>query len=199
MSDVLSGLSKYNHYYDPEAAKDRYERNKEAMRHQYQVEKLIGKRSPSGTLNKKKLTSNHKQMISLFISGMPIDEIAELFDVAYLTVYSVLKDPLAQVYLDEFDAAFKAEFNAMLPLVNRTIRDGLQSGGISNRLKAVDRWGKIHRVVNGGDSSENARDKTEEIHAARFRFLEQVKEVALRTGAIEAEAVIVERSSSNDS
>lgn len=184
-------ITKHNGYYDPEKAKARYEENKALIRSRYAYEKIIGKRRPNGMPNLKKLTPAHKQMISCFVMGMSVNEIAEQFDVAAITVSRVVSDPLAQEYIEEFDDQHKAEFNAMLPLVNEAVRDALRSPGITNRLKGVDRWAKIHRVMNGDDAGESGKNKAQEIHAARFRFLDKVKELAQQEGVIEAEAFIV--------
>lgn len=191
--------TKHNNYYDSDARKAERAAKREMLKTQYNYEKLIGTRRKDGIRKLKKLTFKHREMIAQFLSGMSIMDVAYMHDISYHMVWYTLSDPLAQEYIDEHAASQKAEFNAMLGQVNMTIRDGLESGGITNRLKAVDRWAKIHRVVNGDGEGESGKSKTQEIMAARFRFIEQVKKVAQEQGVIEAEAVFVSETSNDSS
>lgn len=189
----LRGLSKHNGYYDSEAARERREENRELIKAQYNYEKIIGLRRKNGVRNKKKLTPKDLQIISCFVMGMKPVEIAEQVDFSLQQVHNVLTDPLAREHLDSFNQAHREELGAMLPLVNDAVRDALTSAGIDTRLKGVDRWAKVHRTINGDPGAEKAQQKTEEIHAARFRFVEHIKKLAQEEGVIEAEAVIVEK------
>lgn len=184
--------SKHNNYYDPATAAKRY--NQEKERAQYAADKLLGRRRENGQPNLKKLTAKHKQIIAQYVVGTSPAEIASMFDIAVMTVHRIVSDPLAKEYLDEFEEMHKREFNAMLPLVNNAVRSALTNPGIQTKLKGADRWGKLHRVLNGENKGEEGRSRSQELHAARFRFIEKVKEIALQSGAIEAEAVIVETS-----
>lgn len=205
MSDTMLGPikvpglpTKHNNYYDAESRAMENAAKREELKARYNYEKLIGLRRPNGVRNLKKLSRRHKEIIAQFLSGMSIIDIAFFHDISYQLVWQVLEDPLAQEYIDAVAASRKAEFNSMLALVNDTIRDGLESPGITNRLKAVDRWAKVHRVINGTNEGESGKSKTQEIMAARFRFIEQVKKVAQDRGVIEAEAVIISKDSGDD-
>ena len=184
--------SKENCYYDPVKRAAKTKATKERRQALYQAEKILGKRSKTGQYRLKKLKAKHREMIAAFIEGWSIREIADYFSVAHVTVQRVIADPQAQAIIDEFEDGAKAEFNQMLPKVNDSIRAGLNAGDVGTKLKAVDRWGKLHRVINGETGEKSATQRTQEIHAARFSFLKKVEEIALKTGVIEAEAVIVE-------
>lgn len=188
--------SKENNYYDPQKAAERYQQDKARKKALYQAEKILGKRNEAGQYRVKKLKKKHYEMVALFLEDWNMREIAEYLEVSLATVQRIIADPRAQAIIAEFDDAAKAEFNRMLPKVNHAIKSGLNSGDIGTKLKAVDRWGKLHRVINGESGEKSASQRTQEIHAARFSFLKKVEEIAQRTGAIEAEAVIVENVSS---
>lgn len=185
-------LSKHNGYYNSEKAAERYELEKPRRQALYAAEKILGKRDKSGRPKLKKLKQKHREMIAAFLDGYSFVEIADLFDVAVNTVQRVIGDPLAKEEMASFQDAYKQEFNQLLPQVTGSIRSGLRSGDIGTRLKAVDRFGKLHRVINGEQGEKTATERTQEIHAARFSFLKKVKDIAEKSGVIEAEAVIVE-------
>jgi len=192
-------LTKHDGYYNPEEAAARYQANREKIKNQYHMDKVLGKRRKNGMTNLKSLKPKHLQMISCYVSGMSINDIAEQFDVSQVSVQQVITDPLATQYIDDFAERHKNEFNSMFPLVNNTIRGALESDLLTNQLRGVDRWGKIHKIVNGNDAGESAATKTQEIHAARFRFIDKVREIAEKNGCLEAEAVIVETTEVADS
>ena len=158
----------------------------------YHFEKIIGTRRKNGVRNKKKLKPRDRHVISCYVMGMRLVDVAEQFDLSLAQVINILQDPLSQQYLESFDQAHRDELGAMLPLVNDAVRDALESPGIDTKLKGVDRWTKVQRVVNGDAGNVEASQKTEEIRAARFRFIDQIKSIAAQEGVIEAEAVIVE-------
>lgn len=176
--------------YNPELAKAKYAANAELIKDRYHYEKMMGKRKHDGALKLKELKPEHKQYVSCFINGMKGVEIAEHFNVAAITVYRVLADPLATKLIGEFDDGFKNEFRAMFPLVADAVRDGLESGGIGTRLKAVDRWTKVCRFMDG-DEEEGAKDgKTTAIVAARIHFVDLINRAVAAGGkVIEAEIV----------
>lgn len=162
--------------YDPELAAAKYAMNKELIEDKYHYEKVIGKRRSDGALKLKELKPEHKQYVSAFISGMKGVEIAAQFNVAAITVYRVLADPLAMELIGEFDESFKNEFRAMFPLVADAVRDGLVTGSPELRLKAVDRWTKVSRFLGGDEDDEGQKnEKTTQIIAARMRFIDLVE------------------------
>lgn len=191
-------LTKENGYYDSEKAAERNKEEAPKRQALYLAEKVLGKRDQSGRPRLKKLKSKHREMIAAFLEGAGMVEIAEEFGVAHVTVQRVLADPLAKELMAGFHDSYKQEFNQLLPQVTDSIRSGLNAVDINTRLKAVDRFQKIHRVVNGEQGEKTATERTQEIHAARFSFLKKVEEIAQKAGVIEAEAVIVESVESVD-
>lgn len=185
--------------YDPEKEKARYAMNSELIKERYHYEKVIGKRRPDGAAKLKELKPEHKQYVACFINGMKGVEIAEHFDVAAITVYRVLSDPLAKSLLGEFDEAFKEEFRSMFPLVANAIRDGLESPGIVTRLKSVDRWTKVCKFIDGVEEGQSTSDKTGVLAATRLHMVTMLQAAAdalpKGTGAvIDIETVVVESS-----
>lgn len=187
-------ISKHNGYFDSDEAKARYEERKKLVQANYAVDKVLGKRRHDGSPNLKKLKPRHLKMISYFIEGVPSTEIAMILDVSHQCVLRVLKDPLAAQFIEDFADGHKADFNAMFPLVNGAIQDALTNPSISTKLKGVDRWNRLHKTVNGEGDDDSATGKTKEISAARFRFIDQIREIAEKTGAIEAEVVVITES-----
>lgn len=176
--DINIPLSSTRAGYDPEREQARYAMNAELIADKYHYEKVIGKRRADGALKLKELKPEHKQYVSCFIQGMKGVEIAEQFNVAAITVYRVLSDPLAKNLLGEFNESFKDEFKAMFPLVSDAIRAGLESAGIETRLKAVDRWTKVASFVDGVPEKDSGEKKPEVMAAMRTRLV-----AALQTAA----------------
>ncbi len=173
--------------------------NAELIKSKYNYEKIMGKRKDNGALKLKELKPEHKQYVSCFINGMKGVEIAEQFNVAAITVYRVLNDPLAQTMLGEFDVAFKDEFRAMFPLVADAIRDSLEHGGMEMRLKAVDRFVKVSAFLKDGEDSDEDANTPEIMSAMRVRMVTMLKAAADALPKdiptiVEVEAVVVESS-----
>lgn len=186
--NITVPLSSTRAGYDPETAAARYAANSELIKTRYFYEKFLGKRKSDGAKKLNELKPEHKQYVACAINGMKGVEIAEQFNVAAITVYRVLADPLAQALIGEFDDGFKAEFKAMFPLVSDAVRTGLESANAGTRLKAVDRWAKICKFIDGGDSEEPDK-KTETIFAARLHFVKLVKAAVPGLELVEAEVV----------
>ena len=184
-------LSSIRANYDPEAAKSRYEANKRLIADKYHYDKMLGKRRKDGALKLQELKPEHKQYVSCFIHGMKGVEIAEQFNVAAITVYRVLADPLATSLIGEFDESFKKEFKSMFPLVADAVRSGLGSGSEKTRLQAVDRWTKVCRFIDGDPEEKDQEEKTVAVRAARLRFVDLVKNATKGQKLIEAEFVEV--------
>lgn len=166
---TLTGLS-----YSPEAHRAKYLQNADLIKQKYQYEKFIGKRGHDGMRKLSVLKPAHKQYITAFLNGMKIVEIANYFNVCFLTVYRVLKDPLARALIEEFDEGFKEEFRRLFPLVTDSIRDGLNDENIGLRLKAADRFVKLSRLVDG-EVEAGTDDKVKAVFAARTKFVQMVK------------------------
>lgn len=184
-------LSSITAGYDPEESKAKYAANSELIKDKYHYEKFMGKRRADGAMKLKELKPEHKQYISCFINGMKGVEIADHFNVAAITVYRVLADPLSADLINEFDENFKNEFRAMFPLVADAVRTGLGSGGITTRLQATDRWLKVCRFLDGGEEEKDQEEKTTAVVAARMRFVDLVKTATKGMKLVEAEFVEV--------
>lgn len=194
--DITIPLSSTRASYDPERAQARYQMNSELIADRYKYEKFIGKRKKDGALKLKELKPEHKQWVACYINGMKGVEIAEQYEVAAITVYRVLADPLATSLIGEFDEAFKNEFRALFPLVSDVVRSSLASDNEGVRLKAVDRWTKIVRFIDGDHEYENKSHGTEAIFAARLKFVDMIKRATANSTLIEAEVVTVVKESS---
>ncbi len=178
--------------YNPEREAAKYEMNKKLIATKYCYEKVIGDRTEHGCLKMQELKPEQKQYIACFISGMKCVEIAEQFDVSAAQVYRVVGDPLARQMIEEFDEGYKAEFMAMFPLVSDAVREALESGDAALRLKAVDRWAKIRRLLDGGDEGDGG-NRVEQIFSARARFVTMVQDVVgSQKQLLEVEAEMVE-------
>ena len=186
--------------YNPEEAASKYEMNKLDIAGRYKYEKWMGIRRKDGADKLEKLKPEHKQYVACYINGMKGVEIAEQFNVAAITVYRVLADPLARSLIDEFDEDFKEEFRRMFPLVSNAVREGLECGSMTDRLKAVDRWSKICKQIDGVPEDEADGKKVEAVYAARLRFVQIVQDALAALPkpengvgtVIEAEVVVVE-------
>lgn len=184
-------LSSLTAGYAPEAAAAKYAANAELIKEEYHYEKMLGKRKSSGALKLNELKPEHKQYVSCFLNGMKGVEIALHFNVSAITVYRVLADPLAASLIDEFDESFKKEFKAMFPLVADAVRSGLDDSSIGTKLKAVDRWTKVCRFLDGGEEEKDQGEKTASVVAARMRFVDLVKTATSGMKLVEAEFVEV--------
>lgn len=189
--DIQLPLSSTRASYDPERAKARYQMNSELIADHYEYQKFIGERREDGALKLKELKPEHKQYVSCYINGMKGVEIAEHFNVAAITVYRVLADPLALEMIGEFDENFKAEFRAMFPLVADAVREGLESDAVTTRLKSVDRWTKVCRFLDGGNEDGSER-KSEVVSAARIKIVKMIEAAVKEPTVIEIEAEVVE-------
>ncbi len=193
-------LSSTHAGYDSEREAARYQVNKELIATKYHYEKIVGKRRSDGALKLKELKPEHKQWVSCFIQGMKGVDIAKQYDVATITVYRVLSDPLAKSLLGEFDEALKSEFLAMFPLVSDAIRDGLESAGIATRLKAVDRWTKVSSFIDGRGEEDSETKKPDVVAAMRLRMVTMLQAAASvlpnnESAIVEVAAIVVESSS----
>lgn len=176
MQNYVVPLSSTRAGYEPEHGKVRYRMNSTLIADKYRYEKFMGKRKANGALKLNSLRPEHKQYITAYIQGKKGVEIAEDFNVAAITVYRVLADPLARSMISEFDLAFQDEFKRMFPLVADAVRKGLDSGSETTRLKAVDRWAKIVRQIDG-EPEDDEKKKVEKIQATRMRFIGLVKDL----------------------
>ena len=183
--------------YDAEAASGQYQINRLLIQDKYHYEKFIGKRRNDGADKLKELRPEHMQYVSCFINGMKGVDIAEQFDVAAITVYRVLADPLARSLIAEFDERFQEEFRAMFPLVSNAVREGLTHPSTEIRLKAVDRWAKVGRFLEGMDSDteRDNKKKTQTVVAARVQLVNLIKDASKAVDGpsiIEGEVIISE-------
>ena len=109
----------------------------------YRLQKDIGVRTEGGVFKLQKLKPIHKRIIAAHLSGMPSVEIAQLFNVHFKTIHTVINDPLAIAFMNEFDSLTRKEFDALRIRANAAIRDGLAPNqNIHTRLRAADQFSK---------------------------------------------------------
>lgn len=172
--NITQPLSATRSNYQPERAAVRYAANAERIKERYHYEKWLGKRRKDGADKLKELQPLHKHIVSAYISGMKGVEIAEAFNLAAITVYRVLADPLVAPMIEEFDDGFKAEFRALFPLVSNAVREGLESDSTNVKLKAVDRWTRVCRFLDGKDDDDTF-SRAEVTASARLRMVSLIK------------------------
>ena len=191
----LPPLSAVYGNYDPVAHAAKYAANRDLIKEKYHFEKWVGKRRENGLLNiVETLKPVHKRIISAHINGMKGVEIAEQFNLSVITVYRILGDPLSRSLIDEFTDNFKSEFKAMFPLVSDAIRDGLsEDRAFGTRMKAVDRFIKVHKMIDGVDDTDSTEGKVAEVSSARIRIVQTIKDALAKTETVTMiEAVIDE-------
>ena len=108
----------------------------------YNIQKDIGIRAKTGATKLKKLSPIHKKMIALFLSGVPANQISKITGKSYTYTCNVLKDPLAQAFIGDFDEMTRAEFDVLRRLANDAIRNGLQHKDINVNLRSADLFSK---------------------------------------------------------
>ena len=190
----LPSLSEKLGNYHPVVEAAKYQVNRELIKDKYHFEKWIGKRREEGHKNVNDLRPVHKRIISAHINGMKGVEIAEQFGLSAVTVYRILGDPLSRSLVDEFTENFKSEFKAMFPLVSNAIRDGLdEDKSFGTRMKAVDRFIKVHKMIDGVEDNGSTEGKVAEVSSARVRIVQTIKDAVAKTETVTMiEAVIDE-------
>ncbi len=173
--------------YDPAAAAAKYASRDEASRVvEYERDKLIGKRLPSGALRLKKLSARHMTMIALHLTGkFKAGHIAEHIGCRAITVYRVLNDPLAQKVINDFHSGVMLDLKALAPLAVEAVRDGLTDEDPDVKLRAVDRFDKLTKT----DIEEKAGISVNVnfVNNVRDRFFEEIRAIADESGIIDVE------------
>jgi len=138
---------------------------------EYQTQKTLGIRTPSGELKLKQLKPIHKMMIVHHLRGWSNRDVASLLGKAEITVSRVLRDPLSQSLLKEFHEASKAELEALAPLAVAAVRNGLTSDSERTALAAADKFFK----ATGQYSDETRGPETAEDVIARALAIAQTQ------------------------
>ena len=178
--------------YDPaKAAADYASRDSNARIAEYERDKIIGKRSPSGALRLKKLSARHMTMIALHLTGkFKAKAIADHIGCRAITVYRVLNDPMAQKIINDFHSGVMMDLKALAPLAVDAVRDGLTDKDQDTRLRAVDRFDKMTREHEEDQATLSVNVNF--VNNVRDRFFEELRAIADKSGIIEVEAEEVE-------
>ncbi len=126
----------------------------------YQYEKIIGVRKSTGELKLKRLKGVHRQMIGYHLRGMSNRDIAFVTGFSEIAISRVLRDPLAQAYIQEYLAGTENELASLMPMAVDALRDGLgPKVDPRTRLQAADKYFRATGRYAGGDASkETAED-----------------------------------------
>ena len=128
----------------------------------YQLEKLIGKRTKTGALKLKKLKPRHRHIIAMHLMGSPNRDIAFILNIDEITVSRVLHDPLAEEFIALHTRGIEKELEALAGLGVDALRTGLQDNDIKIRLRASNQLfdaldkHKKHQAGAGNDTAEDA-------------------------------------------
>lgn len=146
--------------------------------------RTIGK----GRLNKdglKRLSQRHKLMIGMHLNGVSNAKIAEEMGITTGTVGGLVRDPLAQEVIAYYYEGVEAELKALFPKVVDTIRDSLDNGSISTRLKGVDRFTKLTGMGEKGDDKRGVTINI--VQDARKKFVQEIRDAARTQEVIDVE------------
>ena len=128
----------------------------------------------------KKLSGRHLRIVGMHLAGFRAKKIAEQLKITPQTVYNVLGDPLAQKYLAQFWNGHAHDLRSLMPEVITTLEQGLKSGNAKIRLSAVEKFIKVHEMLNGGDTGGKHNIVNFQINVqndARVQLVQQIKEL----------------------
>lgn len=91
----------------------------------------------------KRITMKHRRMVAMHVQGVPHVEIARTLGCAAATVSVVLNNPTIRAVLSRIHAEFDNYIMDLKPLVHEALRDSLSKGSRAEKMKAIDRWGRI--------------------------------------------------------
>ena len=138
--------------------------------------KTLGRIGINGREKLKQLSQRHFKIIAMHLTGdYTGKEIAKELGVGVGTIYSVLNDPLAQEVIKEFRAGQMTELEALYPKAVEAIREGLESGNVGMKLKAVDRYLKMTGI--GTEEERNTSSVSITINNAREHFVNIFREM----------------------
>lgn len=129
----------------------------------YQNEKALGLRMANGVPPLKRLTKRHLRIISLHMDGVSSLAIASDAGCSQSTVLRVLADPLATSILGESDSNTKREIRALVPKAVAAVREGLKSGTLGTKLKAIDKLKIMAEMTEAKEETQTAEDIISEI------------------------------------
>jgi hypothetical protein len=91
----------------------------------------------------KRITMKHRRMVAMHVQGRPHVDIARALGCAPATVSVVLNNPTIRAVLSRIHEEFDGYIMDLKPLVHEALRDSLTKGSRSEKMKAIDRWGRI--------------------------------------------------------
>jgi hypothetical protein len=91
----------------------------------------------------KRITMKHRRMVAMHVKGHTCTEIAKMLGTSPGTVSVVLNNPTIRAVLQRIHAEFDGYIQDLKPLVYESLRDTLVHGTRTEKLKAIDRWGRI--------------------------------------------------------
>jgi hypothetical protein len=128
----------------------------------YELEKVLGTRRASGTLNLKRLKPKHLRIIELHCMGHRNKDIAAELGMSQTYVSIVLTDPLVVQEIQMRSTEARHEFDALRFAANDVVRDALEEHRpMGQRLRAADMFYKAqgdYQPVRDGAGVETAED-----------------------------------------
>lgn len=126
------------------------------------------------------LSKKHQQVAALLAQGLGRGEIATIIDFTPEYVTWLTRDPLFKQYLFEMSEHTEARFEAMFDQVADVVADGMQNGGIDERLKAARLQLEVTGRIGKNDRPSGAMESSLE----RLQVLAQ-RLIALQTNVRE--------------
>jgi len=188
---------------DPALQRVYHQNNKERIKDKYHREKALGIRRSNGVPKLQKLRERHYDIIALHLEGNTTAQIARQTGFAYMTVWRVLTDELAQNLIAkaregrmmDIEASMDTALQGAQEMASRKREDGTLNTD-KTRLAAMDRIIKIA----GHYKQEEKKADTEinlYVQGAREKLAGSLREIADYTEAEEAEYQEVEDGESN--
>jgi hypothetical protein len=134
---------------------------------QYEEEKALGLRSPSGAARLRDLSGKHLRCIALHMAGMKGYEIAKQMDMTEPWVSTVLNDPLSQEVIRQ---RFVDTDNEMYAKATAKIDDAMDSADIAIGLRAAE---MVWRSRGRFDKKETVRTSAEDVVARMLELAGQ--------------------------
>lgn len=157
-------------------------------REKYEIERALGKRDEKGNFRLKKLKHHHLRIIQLHLDGYTNTQIRDEVGVSTSTVARVLKDPLAEPYLQQAREARLQDIEVALGNSLEKANDLVINGPTNNiKLQAIDRVVKVaghYKDVERGNELEVTLNVRQ---SAREKFAIALQQLADKSQAEDAE------------
>ncbi len=173
--------------YDPHKAMVRYQMDKTKTADRYMFEKAMGIRMDTGAMPLKNVTPRHLNILSQFLSGCGVNQIALRQGCRASTISRILHDPRIKSMIKIAQETYDEELKALLPLAVEAVRDALCHTDPKIRLQAVDRFARM--TGKGADDIGDHDAKTINVVNLRQTFITNLKEIAKNHNIIDVEAV----------